>query len=55
MKIYLSSRGWGDYSPLNWTGDITRPDADILAECKDLLINGCDVDKRNNPPLISSS
>lgn len=47
VKIYLSSRGWGDYSPLNWTGDITRPDADILAECKDLLINGCDVDKRN--------
>ena len=47
IKIYLSSRGWGDYNSLDWTGDITRPDADILTECKDLLVNGHDVDKRN--------
>lgn len=47
VKIYLSSRGWGDYSSLDWTGDITRPDAEIIAECKELLITGHDVDKRN--------
>lgn len=47
VSIYLSSRGWGDYSSLEWHGDITRPDAEILAECKTLLANGYDVDKRN--------
>lgn len=46
-RIYLSSRGWGDYSSLDWTGDITRSDTDILSECKKLLIDGHDVDKRN--------
>ena len=44
--IYLSSRGWGDYSPVNWEGDITRPDAEILVECQELLASGHDVDKR---------
>lgn len=47
VKIYLSSRGWGDYSSLEWVGDITRPDAEILRECKELLANGHDVDKPN--------
>lgn len=47
VKIYLSSRGWGDYSSLDWTGDITRPDADIIKECRELLVTGHDVDKRN--------
>ena len=32
-RIYLSSRGWGDYSPVEWVGDITRPAAEIEAEC----------------------
>ena len=45
VKIYLSSRGWGDYSPVEWIGDITRPDAEIIAECHSLLANGHDVDK----------
>lgn len=44
VTIYLSSRGWGDYSPLEWRGDIMRPDNEILAECRDLLTNGYDVD-----------
>jgi len=47
VRIYLSSRGWGDFSPVEWIGDITRPDADILAECRQLLINGYDVDNTN--------
>ena len=47
VRIYLSSRGWGDYSACEWHGDITRPDADILAECRAELTNGHDVDKPN--------
>lgn len=47
VRIYLSSRGWGDYSACEWEGDITRPDADILAECRHELIAGHDVDRRN--------
>ena len=37
VTIYLSSRGWGDFSPCEWRGDITRPDTEILAECRDRL------------------
>ena len=47
ISIYLSSRGRGDYSALEWTGDQRRPDAEILAECKRLLATGSDVDERN--------
>lgn len=47
VRIYLSSRGWGDYSSLEWVGDITRPDSEIIKECKELLANGHDVDKPN--------
>lgn len=44
-KIYLSSRGWGDYSPCEWEGDITRPDNEIIEECMALLGSGYDVDQ----------
>jgi len=44
VTIYLSSRGWGDYSPVEWFGDITRPDSEIMAECQLVLKNGYDVD-----------
>jgi hypothetical protein len=47
VTIYLSSRGWGDFSPVEWHGNITRPDAEILAECRSALDNGHDVDKSN--------
>jgi len=47
VTIYLSSCGWGDYSPVEWIGDITRPDAEILAECKTGLATGYDVDQLN--------
>ena len=47
VTIYLSSRGWGDFSPLEWAGDIRKPDADIMDECKKLLQNGYDVDMPN--------
>lgn len=47
VRIYLSSRGWGDYSPCEWVGDITRPDAEILEECRRALTTEYDVDQFN--------
>jgi len=47
VTVYLSSRGWGDYSPCEWRGDITRPDNEILAECRHALDSGHDVDKHD--------
>lgn len=43
-RIYLSSRGWGDFSPVEWVGDITRPAAEIEAECASRLAEANDVD-----------
>jgi hypothetical protein len=42
--IYLSGRGWGDYSPVEWTGDVRRPDAEIIAECRAMLDRSSDLD-----------
>ena len=47
VRIYLSSRGWGDFSPVEWVGDITRPDQEIMLECRNLLKTGHDIDKPN--------
>lgn len=47
VSIRLSSRGWGDYIPLSWSGDIRRPQAEIVAECRALLKDGHDVDHRD--------
>lgn len=47
VEIYLSARGWGDYSPCVWRGDITRPESEILAECHRALKTGFDVDRPN--------
>jgi hypothetical protein len=47
VTIFLSSRGWGDYSSVDWTGDITRPDDEILSECKGKLQSAIDVDHQN--------
>jgi hypothetical protein len=47
VRIYLSSRGWGDYSACEWIGDITRPDTEILIACRAALESGHDVDQRN--------
>jgi len=47
VSIYLSSRGWGDFSPCEWRGDITQPDSEILAECRQALSTGHDVDRPN--------
>lgn len=45
-RIFLSSRGWGDFSGVEWEGDITKPEAEILSECRHLLESGNDVDRR---------
>ena len=47
VTIYLSSRGRGDYSPVEWRGDITRPVNEILEECRKALETGFDVDNPN--------
>lgn len=46
-SIELSTRGMSEYPALAWIGDISRPDADILAECRRLLALGRDVDDRD--------
>jgi hypothetical protein len=47
VTISLSSRGWGDYSPLEIEIDITRPDCEIIADCRKALEEGHDVDRRD--------
>ena len=43
-KIHVAGRGWGDYSPVVWEGDATRPDAEIIAEMRALLAAATHVD-----------
>jgi len=45
--IMLSSRGWGDYSPLEVEIDLSKSDAEIIAECRKALADGHDVDHRD--------
>jgi hypothetical protein len=47
VTIMLSTRGWGDYSPLEVEIDITRPDCEIIADCRKALEEGHDVDRRD--------
>jgi hypothetical protein len=47
IRIHLSSRGWGDFSPVEWTGDRRRPTGEIVAECQAALAAGHDVDQPN--------
>ena len=37
MTIGLVTRGWGDYGMVKWRGDITRPTAEIVDECRAML------------------
>jgi hypothetical protein len=47
IRVFLSSRGWGDYSALEWVGDVSLPSAEIVKQCQALLANGHDVDQPN--------
>jgi len=44
VSITLTTCGWGDYGVCEWRGDITRPNADILAECKAEIATAHDPD-----------
>ena len=46
IKVYLSSCGWGDYSPVEWTGSSKTPKDTFLAEARRLLSGG-DADNPN--------
>lgn len=46
IKVYLSSCGWGDYSPVEWTGSSKTPKDTFLAEARRLLAEG-DADNPN--------
>lgn len=47
IRVRLSSRGWGDYSALEWVGDVSLPTDEIVRQCRELLANGHDVDDPN--------
>jgi len=44
VRIFISTRGWGDFSSLDWTGDRRTPTEQILSEMRSKIENGCDVD-----------
>ena len=50
-RIHISSCGWGDYAPVQWEGDLRRPEEEIVAECvaglKSAVQSGVDVDDPN--------
>lgn len=45
VTISLVTRGWGDYGMVEWSGDITRPTADIAAECRARLATDTQKDR----------
>jgi len=47
IQIHLSTRGWGDYSSVEWSGDSRRPDSEIIAECRKKIAGSNDVDHPN--------
>ena len=55
LRIYLSSRGWGDYAPLAWTGSIDTPNETILEECKSLFDTEYDVDMSYNENRVKAA
>lgn len=47
ITVTLSTRGWGDYPSLTWSGSSKTPAETYLAEARKLLEAGHDVDRRN--------
>lgn len=45
VSIRISSRGWGDYAALTWSGDRRKPALEILAEMKALIAGTDDLDE----------
>jgi len=44
ITVYLSSRGWGDFSPVEWVGDRRLETETILSQCRVALSSSKDVD-----------
>ncbi len=47
ITVNLSSRGWGDYSPVTWIGSSKTDSADYLSQARERLANAYDVDQPN--------
>lgn len=47
IRVFLSTRGWGDYDNLEWVGTVDTPTDEIIAEAKQKLQTAHDVDNRN--------
>jgi len=47
ISVYLSSRGWGDYSPVTVDIDTRKPEAEWIAEARHALDREHDVDEKN--------
>lgn len=47
IKVHVSTRGWGDYSCIYWSGPADKPTTEIMAECRQLMARAHDVDHRN--------
>jgi len=47
IGVYLSSRGWGDYSPVKPLLDLRRADAELIIDCRKALVEATDVDQCN--------
>lgn len=45
FSVHLSSRGWGDFSPVQWVGDISTDESAIVADCQALLASEHDADE----------
>lgn len=50
VKVHLSSRGWGDYSPLEWHGHMDTDDDVMLREAMEMLQSANDVDNPVQTP-----
>jgi hypothetical protein len=44
-EVKLTTSGWGEHA-ITWYGDLTRADADILAECRQVLAKAVDADEQ---------
>lgn len=47
LTVHLSTCGWGDFSSVEWSGDVDTPVEQIVAECQKMLQGGHDVDFAN--------
>lgn len=43
-EVKLTTSGWGEHA-ITWYGDLTRADADVLAECREALAKATDADE----------